>query len=203
MSRSIRFCSALFCASLLLAGESEAQPFFTDVTEEIGAPLFSSRSIAFGDYDNDGRTDLFLAENFGKGRIALLHNEGAGSFSDYTSMIQADVPANPKGGGSIFGDSDNDGDLDLVITIGARLSDERIRNVLLRNDRGVFVEVTLEAGLTDLLPTDNAIWLDTGMATSTSIWGMPYAVRMIRARATNSTATTAMAPLRIGPRKPV
>jgi hypothetical protein len=33
-------------------------------------------------------------------------------------------------------------------------------NRLLRNDRGVFREVTLAAGLTDSLPTDNAIWLD-------------------------------------------
>ena len=31
---------------------------------------------------------------------------------------------------------------------------------LLRNDRGNFTDVTLQAGLTDFLPTDNAIWLD-------------------------------------------
>ena len=33
-------------------------------------------------------------------------------------------------------------------------------NRLLRNDRGVFADVTVEAGLIDEIPTDNAVWLD-------------------------------------------
>ena len=75
-------------------------------------------------------------------------------------MIQADVSGTLKGGGSIFGDYDNDGDLDLYVTIRNITSEERNRDVLLRNDRGVFTDVTREAGLTDNLPTDNTIWLD-------------------------------------------
>ena len=34
------------------------------------------------------------------------------------------------------------------------------RNILLRNDRGVFVDVTEIAGLTYVRYTDNALWLD-------------------------------------------
>jgi hypothetical protein len=33
-------------------------------------------------------------------------------------------------------------------------------NILLRNDRGVFVDVAVASGLTDVQPTDNALWLD-------------------------------------------
>ena len=51
------------CVGLLLGGPGVAQPFFTDVTDEIDVQLFESRSIAFGDYDNDGWPDLFLAQN--------------------------------------------------------------------------------------------------------------------------------------------
>jgi len=65
-----------------------------------------------------------------------------------------------KGGGAIFGDYDNDGDLDLFVPIGSYKSLARDLNVLLRNDRGEFTDVTLAAGLTDSLSTDNALWLD-------------------------------------------
>ena len=149
------------CLGWLLAVPLTAQTSFTDATREIGVELaFTSRSIAFGDYDNDGRPDLFCAENFRFKRIALLHNEGNGRFVDRTDAIQADIPPQDKGGGAIFGDYDNDGDLDLFVPVGAWQSENRALNVLLRNDEGIFTDVTLEAGLEDRLPTDNAIWLD-------------------------------------------
>ena len=154
--------STLFCFSLLLADPIAAQIFFTDVTEGIiGRPLPGARpdagSIAFGDYNNDGRPDLFIAA-FGGSGLRLLYNEGNGRFTDRTAAIRADIPSGPKGGGAIFGDYDNDGDLDLYLPVGHVLL--RIPDVLLRNDRGVFQGVTHEAGLVDILPTDNAVWLD-------------------------------------------
>ena len=144
----------------LLAVPVSAQTLFTDVTEEIGVGLFPSRSIAFGDYDNDGRPDLFCAENGRRERFILLHNEGGGRFADRTDAIQMDIPTERKGGGAVFGDYDNDGDLDLFVPIGRYAAEDRTLNLLLRNDRGLFHDVAREAGLTDDLPTDNAIWLD-------------------------------------------
>ena len=70
------------------------------------------------------------------------------------------MPVARRGNGSIFGDYDNDGDLDLFVTNGAFSGQSYARNTLLRNDRGQFRDVTLAAGLTDVFPTDNAIWLD-------------------------------------------
>ena len=153
-------CSVCLCLVLLLAGHGATQTFFEDVTEQtMGGPLFRARSTAFGDYDNDGWPDLFLAEACGDGPdIALLHNDGNGRFSDRTAEIQGDMLLEVKGGGSIFGDYDNDGDLDLFVPVGGYKASGR--NILLRNDRGVFTDVTVEAGLTDVGKSDNAIWLD-------------------------------------------
>mgnify|MGYP003730962645 FL=1 len=154
--------AVLFCACLLTAGPGVAQTLFTDVTEEIGALLLGSRSTAFGDYDNDGWPDMFHTESVLaiRTRIALMHNEGNGRFANRTGAIEATVTGRKKGGGGIFGDYDNDGDLDLFVPVGAWKGDGPGLNKLLRNDRGVFHDVAREAGLTDSLPTDNAIWLD-------------------------------------------
>ena len=37
-----------------------AQPTFTNVTATVGLPQVGSGSVAWGDYDNDGRTDLLF-----------------------------------------------------------------------------------------------------------------------------------------------
>jgi len=118
--RLVAQCYAFICVSLLLAGAGETQTFFTEVTEEIGVPLMGSRSTSFGDYDNDGWPDMFCAESVfaSRTRIALLHNETDGRFVNWTTAIQADVSPKRKGGGAIFGDYDNDGDLDLFVPVG-------------------------------------------------------------------------------------
>ena len=152
---------ALACGAMLIPLSSGAQPFFTDVTDEIGVPLTGARSTAFGDYDNDGWPDMFCAENWTaspQGRVSLLHNDGYGRMEEDTGAIEIDLIQSFKGGGSIFGDYDNDGDLDLFVSVGSWRLPGSSR--LLRNDRGVFVDVTAQAGLIRSLPTDNAIWLD-------------------------------------------
>jgi len=157
--RLLGLYGACFCVSLLPAVPAAGQTFFREVTDEIGVGLLKSRGTAFGDYNNDDWSDLFLSESWGPGN-QLLHNEGNGRFSDRTATIQAKKSPQHKGGGTVFGDYDNDGDLDLYVPVGMFLSSQREQNAFLRNDRGVLREVTLEVGLTDNLPTDNAIWLD-------------------------------------------
>ena len=155
-------CRACLCLVLLLAVETVAQTFLKDVTEEaFDAELIPARSTAFGDYDNDGWTDMFLAENWHTGgqRTALLHNKGGGRFELHNDFIQAEMPGR-KGGGPVFGDYDNDGDQDLFVPIGSWTSGTRAPNALLRNDRGVFTDVAQAAGMSEVLSTDTAIWLD-------------------------------------------
>ncbi|MGD2115365.1 MAG: VCBS repeat-containing protein, partial [Acidobacteriota bacterium] len=88
---------------------------FTDVTTEAGLPeALYGMGAATGDYDGDGRTDLYVT---GFGRNRLLRNVtppgGAPAFEDVTDAAGVDdprwsVPA-------VFFDYDRDGWLDLYV----------------------------------------------------------------------------------------
>ena len=74
--------------------------------------------IDWGDYDNDGKLDLFIA-TFQNEPKALYHNEGNGLFSDLsmpTGLGSATAPF--VAFGCKFFDYDNDGWLDLIIANG-------------------------------------------------------------------------------------
>jgi hypothetical protein len=84
---------------------------FTDVTAaaNLGTAGYGV-GIAAGDYDNDGRTDLYLA-NHGPNR--LLRNAGDGSFADVTAKTGTDDPRWSTA--AAFVDFDRDGWLDLYV----------------------------------------------------------------------------------------
>ncbi len=67
--------------------------------------------MAVGDYDNDGRADLFVTR---WRSYALYRNRGDGTFEDVTAAAglagDRDWPTS-----AAFADLDNDGDLDLYV----------------------------------------------------------------------------------------
>ncbi|MHB1425225.1 MAG: FG-GAP repeat domain-containing protein, partial [Gemmataceae bacterium] len=65
----------------------------------------------FGDYDNDGRPDLFVPQRDGG---KLFHNDGEGRFSDVTEKAGLKL-LNGTTSCAAWGDVDNDGHLDLMI----------------------------------------------------------------------------------------
>jgi hypothetical protein len=80
----------------------------------IGAGLDSvyDGSLAWGDYDNNGRLDLALMGSSGASTRAskIYHNDGEDVFSDIHAGL-----TERSAGSLAWGDYDNDGDLDLVL----------------------------------------------------------------------------------------
>jgi enediyne biosynthesis protein E4 len=84
---------------------------FEDVTAQAGvAGEGYSMGVAAGDYDNDGRPDLFVA---GVGRNTLYRNRGDGTFEDVTA--KAGIHSEPWSVAAGWFDYDGDGRLDLFV----------------------------------------------------------------------------------------
>jgi len=78
----------------------------------VGANLVNPVGATSGDYDNDGRLDLFIANNNG-GHDSLLHNVDNNSFSAVKGS--SIVASGGNGNGCAWADYDRDGWLDLYV----------------------------------------------------------------------------------------
>ena len=95
----------------LLRNEGDLK--FRDVTAEAGVEDGGlTLGVAWGDVDDDGDLDLYVANDFG--RNALFSNLGDGTFSDVTE--QSGALDFGFGMSASFGDVDDDGDLDLYVS---------------------------------------------------------------------------------------
>ncbi|MFI5071462.1 MAG: CRTAC1 family protein [Terriglobales bacterium] len=147
---------------------------FTDVTKQAGLSGDSewATGAAFGDYDNDGWTDLFVSHYvdlnlhdlpaFGSSKTCkyrgldvqcgpkglkgspdnLYHNNGDGTFTDVSAKAGVNDPQNRFGLTSVWSDFNNDGRLDLFVTNDGQ------PNYLYRNDgNGHFTDIAYSAGV--------------------------------------------------------
>ncbi|MDA2933275.1 FG-GAP-like repeat-containing protein [Acidobacteria bacterium AH-259-D05] len=122
---------------------------FIDVTERAGlAEVPSGYSLNFVDYDNDGFLDIYLSANGWSGPVPnrLFHNKGNGSFED----VSAQAGTNDPGSGfvSLWGDFDNDGFIDLLVSNGVLQEGSTVQLYRNRGD-GTFANVTERAGLSE------------------------------------------------------
>jgi hypothetical protein len=100
----------------------------------IATDAFRSRVGAWGDYDNDGDADCYVANEANQNNN-LYRNDGGGSFTKITTG-----PHVNDGGQSYsasWGDYDNDSDLDLVVANSVTQA-----NLLYRNDGASFTRIS-------------------------------------------------------------
>lgn len=86
---------------------------FTDVTAGSGLDdSLYGMGVAVGDYDNDGKTDIFITAVGGN---RLFHNLGGGKFADSTREAGVGGSSNGWSTCAAWLDYDNDGRLDLFV----------------------------------------------------------------------------------------
>lgn len=149
---------------------------FTDVSQKAGIanPRGKGLGVSFADYDGDGFTDVFVAND--SVQCFLYRNNGNGTFSEIGLLAGVGYNEDGKtfaGMGIDFNDYDNDSRPDIVVT---DLSNERY--MLFRNEgTGTFRDVTNSSGLggatisfsgwsTHLFDYDNDGWKDLFVAQS-------------------------------------
>lgn len=147
---------------------------FTDVTKATGLDKDSgwATGVAFGDYDGDGNSDLFVAHyvdldlhdlpSFGSRKTcqyegiavqcgprglkgapdALYHNNGNGTFTEVAKQTGVDDANQFFGLTAVWSDFDNDGKLDLFV------ANDGERNYLYHNEgKGKFKDIALDSGV--------------------------------------------------------
>jgi Na+-translocating ferredoxin:NAD+ oxidoreductase RnfD subunit len=115
-------------------------------------------SVSVGDFDNDGRQDLFLTNvlKAAPERYALFRNAGDHRFERVPlPALAAWVEAPEKMGlisNGVFADYDNDGDQDLFLTVAFGRS-ILLQNQLMPTGKADFTDVTVDAGLANDIST--------------------------------------------------
>ena len=104
---------------------------FEDVTEKAG--VANERwgfSVAVGDYNNDGRPDMFVG-NFGVSR--LYHNNGDGTFTDVAEKVG--VARKGWSTGASWGDYDGDGRLIYLFRVTCRSISQTCRQTRVKSTK--------------------------------------------------------------------
>ena len=119
---------------------------FTDVSRESGIGLVAGNGlgVVFGDYDDDGWIDIYVANdstpNF------LFHNKGKGVFEEVGLWTGTAVSFDGKplaGMGTDMGDMNGDGLLDIFVTN----LDGQTHSLYKNLGRGLFADVTFASGV--------------------------------------------------------
>jgi enediyne biosynthesis protein E4 len=119
---------------------------FVDISKEAGIYRTDGNGlgVVFGDYDNDGWTDIYVANdsvpNF------LFHNKGKGGFEEvgFWAGVATGAEGRPLAGmGTDMGDTNGDGLLDIIVTNLDRETHSLYRNL----GKGLFSNVTFESGV--------------------------------------------------------
>ena len=138
---------------IFLFFDSSAQDIFSDQSNLAGiSNLGANYGISVADYDNDGDEDFYVTRL--DDRNLLYQNNGEGRFSNVAAAAGVDYPGYTFM--AVWGDIDNDHDLDLYLA-----NNQGESNVLyLNNGDGTFSDITQEAGVDELNKTRSVLMAD-------------------------------------------
>lgn len=137
-------------------GRFEEVGLFSGLAYDARGSEMGSMGVDCGDYDNDGRLDLYMT-SYQDEYAALYRNLGDGMFEDVTLKTQAGLGTlDHVTWGNSFVDFDNDGHRDIFVACG-HLQDDvedfddiasyHVQNILYRNTgQGKFTNVSAHVG---------------------------------------------------------
>jgi hypothetical protein len=140
---------------LLGAGGYSIAYQFTDQSHVLGGSFKNSNGGCWGDFDNDGDSDLFIPNGQRSGiadKNQLFLNRGDGSFQEVTSGVIAGEGGNSNG--CTCADYDNDGDVDLFV------ANDGPNFLYANNGNATFTKITAGPVVTDNLKSTGAAWGD-------------------------------------------
>jgi enediyne biosynthesis protein E4 len=177
-----------FSGQMIGLYRNEGNGFFVDQAPSSSVGRASRLTLGFGcfffDADLDGLLDLLVVNGHIDEAIArvesqvryaepphLFHNEGSGRFQDVTAEAGASFAAPKVGRGAAYGDYDNDGSLDVLLTTNNGPA------YLYRNDTGgnaIRFRTVGTRSNRDGIGTDVRIWTPQGRRWLTVKGGSSY-----------------------------
>jgi hypothetical protein len=155
LARSSFVPHLLFGSLLCLSVDSRvgrAQDSFTRITSDPIVSGVNCTILAWGDFNNDGFQDLFVSTRTGPS--LFYSNNGNGTFS---RMTTGPIPADANNCfGATWGDYDNDGFLDLFVSVNNFGNDWLYHN----NGNGSFTKITSGAIVNSGANGNNCSWAD-------------------------------------------
>ena len=159
----------------VLLYENTGRGTFEDVTRDAGvyvADEGKSLGVVWGDYDNDGDQDIYVAND--SMRNFLFQNDGSGTFRDVTLLAGVGYSEDGQtqaGMGTDLADVDGDGWLDIFVTN----LDFEYNALYQGSSSGIFIDASYNAGLAEpslnyvgfgtfFFDYDNDGWLDLFVA---------------------------------------
>ncbi len=131
---------------------------FTEKTGESGLKSINGgMACSFGDIDNDGDLDLYVA-NWSRANTMyknLLKESGELSFEDISTNSKTKGDPATKSNAVVFADIDNDGDLDLYVT-----NRKTSNKLYINNGKGIFADKTTELTGIDNMKSNGAVIAD-------------------------------------------